>query len=134
MRLTAVQRERFDALLAEIVPRNAFYAARFAGAELSDFARLPMTTKADLLHDQAARPPYGTVLTCPRERYCRLHQTSGTAGRPLRWLDTAASWDWMLGCWHRMFAMIDLRSDDRLFFAFSFGPFLGFWTAYDAAS
>jgi phenylacetate-CoA ligase len=134
MGLTAVQRERFDALLAEVVPRNAFYAARLAGADAADFARLPMTTKADLVGDQAAHPPYGTVLTYPRDRYCRLSQTSGTSGRPLRWLDTAESWDWMLGCWHRMFAMIGLRPDDRLFFAFSFGPFLGFWTAYDAAS
>jgi phenylacetate-CoA ligase len=33
-----------------------------------------------------------------------------------------------------MFAMIGLRPDDRLFFAFSFGPFLGFWTAFEAAS
>jgi phenylacetate-CoA ligase len=134
MRLTTVQRERFDALLAEIVPRNAYYAARLAGADPADFGRLPMTTKAELVHDQAAHPPYGSVLTYPRERYCRLHQTSGTSGRPLRWLDTADSWDWMLGCWRRMFAMIGLRPDDRLCFAFSFGPFLGFWTAYDAAS
>jgi phenylacetate-CoA ligase len=134
MRLSLPQRERLGALLAEIVPRNAFYAARFAGADLTDFTRLPFTTKADLLADQAANPPYGTVLTYPRERYCRLHQTSGTSGQPLRWLDTRESWDWMLGCWQNMFAMIGLRSDDRLFFAFSFGPFLGFWTAYDAAS
>jgi phenylacetate-CoA ligase len=134
MRLPLPQRERLGALLAEIVPRNAFYAARLAGADLTDFTRLPFTTKADLLADQAANPPYGSVLTYPRERYCRLHQTSGTSGQPLRWLDTRESWDWMLGCWQRMFAMIGLRPDDRLFFAFSFGPFLGFWTAYDAAS
>ncbi len=134
MRLTPLQRERWDALVAEIVPRNAFYAARLAGRDPADFARLPMTTKADLLHDQAARPPYGTVLTYPRSRYCRLHQTSGTSGRPLRWLDTRESWDWMLRCWDRMFALMGLRPDDRLFFAFSFGPFLGFWTAFEAAS
>jgi phenylacetate-CoA ligase len=134
MRLSTPQRERLGALLAEVLPRNAFYAARFTGADLSDFSSLPFTTKADLLADQAANPPYGTVLTYPRERYCRLHQTSGTSGRPLRWLDTPESWDWMLGCWRRMFEMIGLRPDDRLFFAFSFGPFLGFWTAYDAAS
>jgi phenylacetate-CoA ligase len=132
MRLTTLQRERWDALVAEILPRNAFYAARLA--DPADFARLPTTTKADLLHDQADHPPYGSVLTYPRERYCRLHQTSGTSGRPLRWLDTRESWDWMLGCWDRMFAMMGLRSDDRLFFAFSFGPFLGFWTAFEAAS
>jgi phenylacetate-CoA ligase len=134
MRLTTLQRERWDALVAEILPKNAFYAARLAGRDPADFARLPTTTKAELVHDQAAHPPYGTGLTYPRRRYCRLHQTSGTSGRPLRWLDTAESWDWMLHCWDRMFAMMGLRPDDRLFFAFSFGPFLGFWTAFDAAS
>jgi phenylacetate-CoA ligase len=30
--------------------------------------------------------------------------------------------------------MAGLRRDDRLFFPFSFGPFLGFWTAFDAAT
>ncbi len=134
MRPTTLQRERLDALLAEILPRNAFYAARLANADPADFARLPWTTKADLVRDQAAHPPYGTVLTYPRHRYSRLHQTSGTSGRPLRWLDTPESWSWMLGCWEQMFAMIGLRSDDRLFFAFSFGPFLGFWTAFEAAA
>jgi phenylacetate-CoA ligase len=134
MRLSTLQRERLGALFDEILPCNAFYAARLARADVEDFAGLPFTTKADLLHDQAAHPPYGTALTYPREHYCRLHQTSGTSGRPLRWLDTAESWDWMLGCWRRMFGMIGLRPDDRLFFAFSFGPFLGFWTAFDAAS
>jgi phenylacetate-CoA ligase len=134
MRMTTQQRDRLGALFAEVLPRNAFYAARFAGADPADFARLPLTTKADLLHDQAAHPPYGTGLTYPRPRYCRLHQTSGTSGRPLRWLDTRDSWDWMLGCWDTMYAMIGLRPDDRLFFAFSFGPFLGFWTAFESAA
>ena len=44
------------------------------------------------------------------ERYCRLHQTSGTSGRPLRWLDTAESWSWMLDCWTAMFQRIGLRA------------------------
>ena len=134
MPLTTLQRERLDALLAEILPRNAFYAAKHAHADRTDFARLPLITKADLLHDQADHPPYGTVLTYRRHRYSRLHQTSGTSGQPLRWLDTPESWSWMLGCWDQMFATIGLVPEDRLFFAFSFGPFLGFWTAFEAAA
>jgi phenylacetate-CoA ligase len=134
MRLTTVQSGRLQDVLAETLPANRYYAARYAGLDPHDFARLPFVTKTDLLHDQAAHPPYGTVLTYPRERYSRLHQTSGTSGRPLRWLDTPQSWGWMLDCWDQMFAMIGLRPDDRLFFAFSFGPFLGFWTAYEAAA
>ncbi len=125
---------RLRDLLRTILPHNAFYAAKFAGLPLDDPSRLPFTTKAELLADQAAHPPYGSNLTYPRGRYSRLHQTSGTSGRPLRWLDTPESWSWMLDGWDRMFALMGLRADDRLFFPFSFGPFLGFWTAFEAAA
>jgi phenylacetate-CoA ligase len=140
--LARLQGQRLRAMLAEVLPANAFYGERFARANIppaeirtpSDLSRLPFVTKADLLADQAARPPYGRVLTYPRERYSRMHQTSGTSGPPLRWLDTPESWDWCLDCWRRNYDIIGLRSDDRLFFPFSFGPFLGFWTAFEAAS
>ncbi len=127
------QRQRFESLLADILPRNRFYSTKFAQHDPADFSCLPFTTKAELLADQEGHPPYGTNLTEARERYVRLHQTSGTSGKPLRWLDTAQSWQWMLDCWDRMFALVGLRPDDRLVFPFSFGPFLGFWTAFEAA-
>ncbi len=124
-------------MLATILPGNRFYATKFAGIDLARaaLADLPFTTKADLLADQETNPPYGSALTYPLARYARMHQTSGTTtGRPLRWLDTPESWDWMLGCWRQIFRLIGLRHDDRLCFAFSFGPFLGFWTAFESAS
>jgi phenylacetate-CoA ligase len=40
----------------------------------------------------------------------------------------------MLAIWKTIFQTVGIRPGDRLFFAFSFGPFLGFWTAYEAAS
>jgi phenylacetate-CoA ligase len=130
------QAERLRLLLAEILPRNAFYARKLGDrlpASLADLRRLPFTTKAELAQDQREHPPYGQMLTYPVSRYTRFHQTSGTLGTPLRWLDTPESWNWLLGCWDIMYGMIGLRPDDRLFFAFSFGPFLGFWTAFDGA-
>src|SRR4051812_19569713 len=81
--------------------------------------RLPFTTKAELLADQEANPPYGTNLTYGLTSYTRLHQTSGTHGRPLRWLDTPASWSWVLDCWGMIYRAIGLRLDDRLVFPFS---------------
>jgi phenylacetate-CoA ligase len=140
--LADLQAKRLRALVHEILPRNRFYAQKFAQAGLeaaavqspADLARLPFTTKAELLADQAANPPYGTVLTYPLSRYCRLHQTSGTLGRPLRWLDTAESWDWVLGCWQAILGIVGVGPGDRLFFPFSFGPFLGFWAAFEAAA
>ncbi len=136
----SAQLDRVRALLASVLPNNAFYARKLAGHRLDvdsfdDFAKLPFTTKAELTADQAAYPPYGTNLTFGIERYSRLHQTSGTStGQPLRWLDTAESWEWILGCWRAYFALMGLKPGERLFFPFSFGPFLGFWSAFDAAA
>ena len=125
---------RLAELLRTILPAHRFYARKYAGLPMDDWTQLPFTTKDELLANQAACPPYGELLTGPLERYTRLHQTSGTKGAPLRWLDTPESWDWMLGCWRTMFAMVGVMPGDRLFFPFSFGPFLGFWTAFEAAS
>src|SRR5437879_847831 len=74
------------------------------------------------------------ILTDPLSGYVRRCQTSGTTSQPLRWLDTPESWDWLLSCWETIYRMVGVRPGDRLFFPFSFGPFLGFWTAFDAAS
>jgi len=137
--LTTLQLGKLRAGLAEILPQNHFYARKFGrqpphvGA-LADLASLPFTTKQELLDDQANAPPYGSNLSFPLSRYVRLHQTSGTSGRPLRWLDTAASWEWFMQCWRQKYEMIRLQPEDRLFFPFSFGPFIGFWAAFEAAS
>jgi phenylacetate-CoA ligase len=134
--------ERLADLIRAILPANRFYARKFADAGLTpdevcspaDLKRLPFTTKAELVADQADHPLYGSDLTYPLTRYCRMHQTSGTSGRPLRWLDTPESWAWALDCWAAKFRFVRLRSEDRLFFPFSFGPFLGFWTAFESAA
>jgi phenylacetate-CoA ligase len=124
-----------------VLPGNRFYARKFAGFAANDIrtpadlARLPFTTKAELAADQSENSPYGSALTFPLEMYCRLHQTSGTStGHPLRWLDTPESWEWLLGCWRVSFPFMGLTTRDKIFFPFSFGPFLGFWTAFEAAT
>ena len=100
-----------------------------------DFERLPLTTKAEILTDQSSHPPFGTNLTFPLERYVRLHQTSGSSGaHPLRWLDTAESWDWWTRVWSdHVYPAAGVGQADRIFFAFSFGPFIGFWSAFGGA-
>jgi phenylacetate-CoA ligase len=123
--------ERLRRLLTEILPGNRFYRNKLGAAPA--LAELPFTTKAELLADQQGHPPYGSLLTYPLERYTRLHQTSGTSGAPLRWLDTPESWEWMLGCWRTIYGVVGVAAGQRLLFAFSFGPFLGFWTAFEAA-
>lgn len=136
------QLERLRALLAAILPGNRFYAPRLANAgmdatigSLAEFsAQMPFTRKDDLVADQAQHPPYGSNLTFPLERYTRFCQTSGTTARPLVILDTPESWEWMLDNWAQIYRAAGVQSGERIYFAFSFGPFLGFWTAYEAAA
>ncbi|MFN4258328.1 MAG: phenylacetate--CoA ligase family protein [Gemmataceae bacterium] len=141
--LTALQARKLRRLLDEALPSNVFLSGKFARAgmkadsnfSLSDLRQLPFTTKAELSADQQAFPPYGRNLTYPLDCYCRLHQTSGTTtGQPLRWLDTLESWFQLVGFWESFFRMTGVTAADRLFFPFSFGPFLGFWTAFEAAA
>lgn len=135
--IEARQLDGLRELRAALVPANRFYAPRLAAdfPSLAAFSeQVPFTTKADLVADQLAHPPFGTNQTYPLEQYNRFCQTSGTTGSPLRWLDTPSSWEWMTGCWRRVFESAGATPADRVFFAFSFGPFLGFWTAFDAAA
>ena len=93
---------------------------------------MPFTTKAEIAEDQVLNPPYGTDLTYPLATYTRLHQTSGTTGKaPIRVLDTDQSWDWWARCWGHVYRGAGVGPGDRVFFAFSFGPFIGFWAAYE---
>jgi phenylacetate-CoA ligase len=118
-------------LLNNILPENQFYARKVVAVEsLADL----FTRKQELIDDQAANPPFGTNLTFPLDRYTRFCQTSGTSGHPLHWLDTQESWSWMLGNWDRVYQAAGITAKDHIFFAFSFGPFLGFWTAFEAAT
>ena len=125
--------------LVAAIRSNRFQSSRLAGvgeiARVEDFtARVPFTTKADIVADHAAHPPFGSNLTFPKERYTRFCQTSGTTAQPLAILDTPESWDWMLGNWARIYRECGIAPGDCVYFAFSFGPFLGFWTAFEGAA
>src|SRR5262249_18112243 len=94
---------------------------------------LPFTTKAEFVADQREHPPYGTNLTSALRDYVRLHQTSGTGGEPLKVPDTTESWDWWADCWTTVYRAAGVGDEDVVFLAFSFGPFIGFWSAYEGA-
>ncbi len=138
--LSALQGRRLSQLLQDIHGRNVFYTRKLDAAGIridalrfpGDLSTLPLTTKAELIADQTANPPWGSVLTEPIDRYTRYCQTSSTTGRPLRWIDTNESWQWMLECWKAVYRGARVGPGDRAFFPFSFGPFLGFWTGFEA--
>jgi len=126
------QWDRIAANLPLLQRDNPFYRTKLPKTA-RDLRDIPFTTKAELSEDQAKHPPFGTNLTYPIERYVRLHQTSGTTGRPLRFLDTADSWEWWRECWEPIYRAAGVTARDRIFFAFSFGPFVGFWSAFAGA-
>jgi phenylacetate-CoA ligase len=118
--------------------KNPFYRNKLDGIplpvpSLADFRGLPFTTKKELLQDQSENPPWGTNLTRPAADYTRIHATSGTTGRSLKVLDTQESWGWFTECWRRIYRAFGVGPEDRVFVAFGFGPFLGFWAGFEAA-
>jgi phenylacetate-CoA ligase len=137
--IEAAQSERWRRMLDRVLPANAFYRRKFvrAGLEQIDslelLRKLPFTTKTELVDDQRHHPPFGSDLTFPLERYIRIHQTSGTTGKPLYWLDTEESWQWWAATWKVVFEAAGVRPGDRIYFAFSFGPFIGFWSGWEGA-
>ena len=128
------------ARVLDLARANPFYAAKYAGLGFdpfapANFARLPFATKAEVVADQAANPPYGSNFSRGRHLVTRLHQSSGTTtGVPMRWGDTAESWASLLNCWSLCFPLIGVTPADRCYFPFSFGPFLGFWTAFESCA
>lgn len=138
--LAELQAAKLRALLHAIGSGNRFYKARLktAGVKAGEIAKvelseLPFTTKTELLSDQSKNAPFGTNLSFPIADYTRFHQTSGSTGSPLRWLDTPESWDVLLRNWSSIYSAAGVKPKDRVCFTFSFGPFLGFWTAFEAA-
>src|SRR5579872_42811 len=100
---------------------------------LTDLHNFPFTTKRELVADQATHPLFGSNLTYPLSEYVRLHQTSGTTGQPLKILDTQESWDWWAECWTSIYQAAGVSKHDIVYLAFGFGPFIGFWSAYEGA-
>lgn len=131
--LTQLQLKKLNAMLAEILPANKFYAEKLSGVDLplqslDDLAELPLTTKSELQRDG----DFAANRTYPLEKYVRFHRTSGTHGKPMIVVDTQADWDRWTETWQYVLDAAHVTDRDRAFMAFSFGPFIGFWSANDA--
>ncbi|MGQ0612690.1 MAG: phenylacetate--CoA ligase family protein [Planctomycetaceae bacterium] len=126
-------------LCAWAAARSPFHARAFEAAgfrpkqlkTLDDLRRVPVMTRAAWMESQATTPLFGDLLAAPPEAAIRYHLTSGTSGRqPLRVLDGMKDWEWIAECWCYGFWAFGVRPTDTVFFAFSYGSFIGFWGAH----
>ena len=121
--------------LLEVVSDRPFYRERLNGKEycfssLDELRDLPLLTKSDLIETGQCLP--GRQFDRSKDHYVRMHQTSGTKGFPMIVLDTPEDWDWWLRCWDYVLDAAEVTACDIAMMAFSFGPFIGFWSANDA--
>lgn len=133
--LRELQLEKLNALLGDVLPRCPFYQQKFGVTRLQlesleQLAELPLLEKHELISPTPGEP--AAFHTLPRNRYIRFHQTSGTSGRPMPVFDTAEDWRWWIETWQYVLDAAEVTSDDIALMAFSFGPFIGFWSANDA--
>jgi len=116
--------------------RRKLRAARVTPSEirtLADLAKLPFTTKDELKEDQVAHPPWGHVLAVPLAEVLRVHLTSATTGRPLAFLDTRDDWYGFYHSYARSLYAYGVRQTDMVMAAFSYGPWIGYWSGFYAA-
>ena len=100
---------------------------------LDDLRRIPFMTRDEWMQGQLDTPPYGPNLAALPADAIRYHMTSGTTGKtPIRVLDGAKDWEWIAEMWCYGFWGFGIRPTDIIFFAFSYGTFVGFWGAHYA--
>ena len=141
-KLDALHLQRLQALVHSVYARSPFYRNKFDAARLKpgdirtleDFKRrMPLTDKSEFIDQQLANPPYGPTRALAQELIVHHCETSGTTGKPLAipysMYDTVRYGEsWVYGFW-----ALGIRPGDSFYFAFGWGNFAGFWSAYWAA-
>ena len=139
--LTRLQERRLREQVAHAATASPFYRRKLRAAgvkaarirTLADLSVLPFTTKDELKENQAANPPWGDVLAVPFAEVLRVHMTSATTGRPLAFLDTADDWRGFYRSYARSLYAYGVRQADMVMAAFSYGPWIGYWSGFYAA-
>jgi phenylacetate-CoA ligase len=136
-----LQFQKLEALLGKVYATNRFYRNKFDSIGITpsevrsveDLHKLPFTVKKEFEEDQDKNPIFGTNLTEPLENYVQYHQTSGTTGKPLKFLDTKESWEWRGKVAGYILKGAGVNRGDRILFPFNFGPYTAFWIMYEGA-
>ncbi|MBI5908595.1 MAG: hypothetical protein HY848_01360 [Betaproteobacteria bacterium] len=138
-KIDALHLSRLQGLVHYVYERSPFYRKKFESIglkpedirTLEDYKRkVPLTDKSEFIDLQLAEPPYGPTLALPLEFVAHHAETSGTSGKPLSlpfsMYDTVRYGEsWVYGFWG-----LGIRPSDSFYFAFGWGNFAGFWSAY----
>jgi phenylacetate-CoA ligase len=139
--MKALQLARLRKQLAHAAAHSPFYKRKLQAAgvkaasvrTLEDLRQVPFTTKDELKDNQADKPPWGDVLAVPFADVLRIHMTSATTGRPLAFLDTKDDWYGFYHSYARSLHAFGVRREDMVMAAFSYGPWIGYWSGFYAA-
>lgn len=139
--MAVLQSHKLETLLKKVCATNRFYQNKFDSVGIApsevrsvdDLYKLPFTVKKEFEEDQGKNPIFGTNLTEPLENYVQYHQTSGTTGKPLKFLDTRESWEWRAKVACTILKGAGVNRGDRILFPFNFGPYTAFWIMYEGA-
>ena len=138
-KLDALHLQRVQALAHYAYEHTAFYRQKFDAIglkpsdirTLDDFKRkVPITDKSEFIQLQQQRPPYGDTIALPMDFVAHHCETSGTTGIPLSipysmYDSVRYGESWVYGFWG-----LGIRPTDTMYFAFGWGNFAGFWSAY----
>lgn len=140
-RIEEAQFARLKKIVELSYSANPFYRKKFSEHgispedvnSLSDIVKLPYLCKKEIQEDQLAQPPFGTNLVGGLDSYARYHQTTGTTGNPVRWLDTKETWAWRGRCAAMSMSGSGITARDVIFFPFAFGPHVAYWGIWEGA-
>jgi phenylacetate-CoA ligase len=139
--MTRVQETRLREQVHHAYRSSPFYRRKFDAVglkpqsirTLADIRKLPFTTKDELKQSQADHPLWGDFLAVPLDECLRVHMTSATTGRALAFLDTKDDWYGFYHSYARGLYAYGLRKSDMVMAAFSYGPWIGYWSGFYAA-
>ena len=126
--LRALQLQRLKSTLAHAYANSAVYRAKLDAAgvhpqdcrSLSDLAKFPFTTKADLRDSY----PFG-MFAVARDKLARIHASSGTTGKPTVVGYTLNDIDTWSHCVARSIRAAGARPGDTVHVSYGYGLFTG---------
>jgi len=138
-KLNDLHLKRLQNLLKYAYENNKFYLDLYDKHQvniddiktLDDFKyMIPLTDKPMIQASQTSNNLYGNNMAVDNSFILAHFATSGTTGKPLYEAFEEYS-IWRVGqSWCPAYWSAGMRPDDTFYFAFDFGGFVGFWTAY----